>query len=101
MNQKQIAERAIRGYQEYQTWKAIADFVDKAEPVEVLRLILKSHRGELRGYRRAEDDFYPKIVFNSGKRSMDALELLLKDRYPGFMVLERLRGGKKDDQRKR
>lgn len=95
MNQKQLHEGAIRGYQEYQKWREIAEFVDKAEPAERLRLISKSISGVLGYSRKAEDAYYPRIVFYSGKRSMVALDLLLKDRYPEFMVLERLRGGKK------
>lgn len=77
-------DRAIRGLPVYQMWRELAEFMDgnvKHQIPEVLRFIA-NHRWRLSGTE------YEKV----------ALDLLLKDRYPGFVVLERLRGKRKDER---
>lgn len=94
MNQKETKDQGIRGFQEYQKWREIAEFIEKAEIPEIIRLIYHAHRGELggRAIRQAyKSEKYPIIRFSNSRRSAVALDLLLKDKYLPFMTMERLR----------
>lgn len=84
LNQKQIHDRGIRGFDEYQNWKKIAEFIEKAEPAEILRFISVQGR--------------PLRIGHSSKKEVLALDLLLRDRYPSFMVMEKLRGREKNGE---
>ena len=80
----QIAEheRAIRGWQAYRACRELAEWLDTNPPVPVIL------RNVLEGYKKLQ----PK---KDSERASMALELLIKDRYTTFAVLERMKGGEK------
>jgi len=75
-------ERAIRGVKEYLAWRELAEWLETNPPVPViLRKILEEYK------RRSTKAEY--------ERTSQALELLIRDKYKTFAVLERMKGGEK------
>jgi len=78
-------ERAIRGYAEYQAWKQLVDFLETNPPIPKILIYLSG--------------WYP--IFNHTRTSSKTIasrELIIKDRFPGFAVMERLTGKEDKDE---
>lgn len=71
-------DRAVRGHPEYDWWKGIANFLDTNPSTPEIMRYIHSLLLIYQGYK--------------APRSKDALDVLLKDRYPDFLVMERLKG---------
>lgn len=83
-------ERAIRGYKEYIAWRELAEWLDKNPPVPVIlrNILVGLDEPGAKAFVRTRPTY-------SDSRSSQALELLIKDRYTTFAVLERMKGGEK------
>ena len=76
---RSIHNRAVRGYAEYQQWTIIAEFLDtKPSPAEILLWLDVATKSSATDRER--------------RRSKNALEVLILDRYPGVKVMEKLKG---------
>jgi len=74
-------DRAIRGWPEYQFWRDFAEFLEtNPKPPEVLTYIKDNPSRGVAGMTNAFQQ--------------EVLELVLKERYPSFVVLKRLKGEK-------
>ena len=75
MKGKTKHDRAIRGWPEYQVWRDFAEFLETipySKPPEVLAKL--------------------RDIFVANNITREALELILRERYPSFVVLKRLKG---------
>lgn len=81
-------KRAIRGYKEYVAWRELSEWLDTSPPVPlILRNFHEGLEPRILGSRPTYTD--------SHSKSIQALELLIKDKYTTFAVIERMKGEKK------
>lgn len=79
----ELNERALRGLPYYPPWRDLAIEINGKKEPEILRIV-SNHL-----FR-----FHPAFTDLEQRRAKECLELVLKDIYPSFVVMERLKGGK-------
>ncbi len=80
MPKRSVHDRAVRGYQEYNQWLTFCQYLDTHPSVPELMRYLSSQ------------EIHILMLVGNTDRHRRAIEILIKDRYPGFAVMERLKG---------